>query len=311
MKFDKNTSGKIESKPFSNHYDADHIPAITRDYLKSWLTFFDLFKALKVKGKWGKYSVVFTKDNKNAALYDWCLKQKIYFKTKKLPAIHEKLLKEERFYFGDAHKLWQECKDNSKLKLLQEAVDQGEDIGLSQRYQYKGVHLGTWIQTVKKANKSGNKLDTMERINKILDLSSKNRTPIDTATRFISDLTERENPNKVNFQNRFNGALRDRIDELPDEIQQNIVDTWYSVFNEKRPLGRIRTRQKDRTAEWKSFRYNKSINPKGHWFLPETVVGSLYHWIRQKKVNKTKMELISENFNEQEKSELRNEGFII
>ena len=207
--------------------------------------------------------------------------------------------------------MWQEWKANTKLKLLQEAVDEGENIGLSQRYEYKGVRLGTWIQGIKKANKSDKKLDIMEKINDILDLSSKSRTPIDTATRFVNDLLERENPNKANFQNRFNSALRDRIDELPDEIQQDIVDAWYLVFDEERPLGRIRTRQKDRTEEWKSFRYNKSINPEGIWSLTESKIGNLYHWIRQKKENRTRMELIRKNFNEQEKSELRREGFPI
>ncbi len=151
----------------------------------------------------------------------------------------------------------------------------------------------------------------MDKINEILDLSSKSRTPVDTATRFINDLLERENPNKAKFQNRFNGSLRERINELPDEIQQDIVDAWYLAFDEERPLGRIRTRQKDRTSEWKSFRYNKSVNPEGIWFLPESIIGNLYHWIRQKKENQSRIELIRRNFNEKEKSELRREGFPI
>ena len=281
--------------------------------MNSWPDFFELFKEFKKENsdKGEKYSVTVPRDYKNPSLYNWYLKQKIYHKNKILPKDHEKQLKQEHFYFGDAHELWQEWKADTKLKLLQEAVDEGENIGLSQRYEYKGVRLGTWIQGIKKANKSGKKLDIMEKINDILDLSSKSRTPIDTATRFVNDLLERENPNKANFQNRFNSALRDRIDELPDEIQQDIVDAWYLVFDEERPLGRIRTRQKDRTEEWKSFRYNKSINPEGIWSLTESKIGNLYHWIRQKRENRTRMELIRKNFNEQEKSELRREGFPI
>jgi hypothetical protein len=313
LKFDKDSLGKIESKPPSYNNDSDYIPAITEDYLNSWPDFFELFKEFKKENrdKGEKYSVTVPRDYKNPSLYNWYLKQKIYHKNKILPEEHEKLLKQEHFYFGDAHKLWQEWKADTKLKLLQEAVDDRENIGLSQRYEYKGVRLGTWIQGIKKANKSGKKLDIMEKINDILDLSSKSRTPIDTATRFVNDLLERENPNKANFQNRFNSALRDRIDELPDDIQQDIVDAWYLVFDEERPLGRIRTRQKDRTEEWKSFRYNESINPESIWSLTESKIGNLYHWIRQKRENKTRMELIRKNFNEQEKSELRREGFPI
>ena len=313
LKFDKESLGDIESKPPSNNNDPNYIPAITRDYLNSWPDFFKLFKEFKKENrhKGDKYSVVVPRDYKNPSLYNWYLKQKIYYKNKLLPPEHGDLLKKEHFYFGDAHKLWQEWKVNTTLKLLQEAVDEGENIGLSQRYEYKGVRLGTWIQGIKKANKSGKKLDIIEKINDIFDLSSKSRTPVDTANRFVNDLLETEKPEKANFQNRFNQSIRDRIDELPDEIQQDIVDVWFLVFEEERPLGRIRTRQKDRTDEWKTFRYNKSINPKGIWSLPESIIGNLYHWIRQKRENKPRMELIRKNFNKQEKSELRREGFPI
>lgn len=312
-KFDKNSLGKIETKPPSNNNNSDYIPAITQEYLNSWPDFFELFKEFKEenKDKGEKYSVVVPRDYKNPSLYNWYLKQKIYYKNKILPPEHEELLRNEHFYFGDAHKLWQEWKDSTKLKLLQEAVDEGENIGLSQRYEYKGVRLGTWIQGIKKANKSGKKLDVMEKINDIFDLSSKSRTPIDTANRFVNDLLEAENPEKAHFQNRFNHSIRDRIDELPDEVQQDIVDVWFLVFEEERPLGRIRTRQKDRTDEWKEFRYNKSINPEGHWFSTYSLMGDLYSWVRQKREVKTRMDLVKKNFNEQEKSELRREGFPI
>ncbi len=313
IKFNKESLTDIDSKPPSNNNDPNYIPEITQEYIKAWPDFFELFKDFKKENseKGEKYSVTVPSDYKNPSLYNWYLKQKIYFKNKILLEDHEQLLTQEHFYFGDAHKLWQEWKADTKLKLLQEAVDEGENVGLSQRYIYKGIRLGTWIQGIKKANKLGKKLDVMEKINDILDLSSKSRTPVDTATRFINDILVRENPNKANFQNRFNSSLRDRINELPDEIQQDIVDAWYLVFDEERPLGRIRTRQKDRTDEWKSFRYNKSLNPEGIWSLTESIIGNLYHWIRQKKENQSRMELIMRNFNEQEKSELRREGFPI
>jgi hypothetical protein len=184
-------------------------------------------------------------------------------------------------------------------------------IRLSQRYEYKGVRIGTWIQGIKKANKSNKKLDVMEKIMDIIDLSSKTRNPIDTAKRFINDLFEAENPDKANFQNRFNAVIRDRVDELPNEIQQDIVDVWAMVFDEIRPLGKIRDRQRDRTDEWKEFRYNNSINPEGFWFSTMAKMGDLYGWVRQKRENKTRMDLVKYHFNDREKSELRREGFEI
>lgn len=312
-KFDKEELTSIKSKSTANKYDSKEIPEITEEYMNTWGDYFELFKEFKNENadKGERFSVTVPKDYKNPSLYTWYKKQKIYFKHKMLPPEHEKLLKEEKFFFGDAHLLWQEWKTDQKLKLLQEAVDSGENVGLSQRYEYKGVRIGTWIQGVKKANKDGKKLDVMEKIMEIIDLTSKNRSPIDTAQRFINDLYEAENPDKAHFQNRFNGAIRDRVNELPEEIQQDIVDVWDLAFDEVRPLGKIRERQKDRTDEWKSFRYNKAINPEGKWFSTVPLMGDLYSWVRQKKEVKTRMDLVKHHFNEKEKRELRLEGFQI
>lgn len=312
-KFEKDEFIEIKSKSTANKYDSKEIPPITEEYMISWPDYFELFKEFKVENseKGEKYNVIVPRDYKNPSLYSWYRKQKIYFKHKMLPSEHEKLLKQERFYFGDAHILWQEWKTDQKLKLLQEAVDNGENIGLSQRYEYKGVRLGTWIQMVKKANKSGKKLDVMRKINEIIDLSTKTRNPIDTANRFINDLFEAENPDKAHFQNRFNSVIRDRIDDLPEEILQDVVDVWAMVFDEIRPLGKIRDRQRDRTDEWKEFRYNKSINPEEKWFSTMTKMGDLYGWVRQKREIKTRMDLVKHHFNLKEKSELRREGFEI
>lgn len=312
-KFQKDELTEINSKSTSKKYDSKEIPEITEEYRNSWHDYFELFKEFKLenKNKGERYSVTVPRDYKNPALYTWYKKQKIYFKHKMLPPEHERLLREEKFYFLDAHILWQEWKTDQKLKLLQEAVDSGENIGLSQRYEYKGVRIGTWIQGVKKANKSNKKLDVMEKIMDIIDLSSKTRNPIDTANRFINDLFEAENPDKGHFQNRFNGAIRDRVNDLPEEIQQDIVDVWDMAFDEIRPLGKIRDRQKDRTDEWKAFRYNKAINPEGKWYSSVPLMGDLYSWVRQKREVKTRMDLVKHKFNEKEKSELRREGFLI
>ncbi len=147
IKFNKEDLGNIESKNTTNNNGSSNIPAITEDYLNSWQDYFELFKEFKEENrhKGEKYSVTVPRDYKNPSLYNWYLKQKIYHKNKLLLKEHETLLKQEQFYFGDAHTLWQEWKDETKLKLLQEAVDEGENIGLSQRYEYKGVRLGTWI----------------------------------------------------------------------------------------------------------------------------------------------------------------------
>lgn len=313
LKFRKEQLGEIKSKSTAKKYDSKEIPPITDEYLKSWPDYFELFKEFKKENteRDGRYSVVVPRDYKNPSLYSWYRKQKVYYKHNMLPEEHFDLLLKEEFYFGDAHKLWQEWKDDQKLKLLQQAADDGQDIGLSQRYEYKGVRLGTWIQGIKKANKKGKKLDVMEKIYEIFDLSSKSRTPVDSANRFVADLLDDENPDKGRWQSRFNSLIRDRVDELPDDIQQDIVDAWYLVFDEERPLGRIRERQKDRSQEWKEFRYNKSINPEGKWFLPFSVMGNLYYWVRQKKENKSRMDLIKHNFTDQEKSELRREEFPI
>lgn len=313
LKFQKEDLGEIKSKSTANKYDSKEIPAITEEYLSSWADYFELFKEFKKENieRDGKYSVVVPRDYKNPSLYSWYRKQKVYFKHNLLPEEHLDLLIKEDFYFGDAHQLWQEWKVDQKLKLLQEAVDEGEDIGLSQRYEYKGVRLGTWIQGVKKANKQGKKLDVMEKINEIFDLSAKNRTPVDSANRFVSDLLDAEDPDKGRWQSRFNSLIRDRVDELPDDVQQDIVDAWYLVFDEERPLGRIRERQQDRTDEWKAFRYDKELNPEGKWLQSLTQMGTLFSWVRQKREIKSRMDLVKHHFNEKEKSELRREGFPI
>lgn len=315
FKLEKQNLGKIKpartNKKYQSKYD---IPQITEAYLKSWPKYFELFKEFKLenKHKGHRYGVTVPRDYKNPSLYNWYLKQKIYFKNDMLLPEHLKLLKEEKFYFGDAHKLWQEYKDDQKLKLIKKAIEDGEDIGLSQRYEYKGVRLGTWIQAVKKANKSGKKLDVRDKIEELgFDISSKSRNPIDTAKRFISDLYEDEDPNKMNWQNRFNHAVREKKKKLTPEIIKELEEVWILQFGEERSWEKIRDRDRDRTDEWKAFRYNKKVNPEEKWFAPISKMGDLYSWVRQKREIKSRMELVKDNFNEKEKSELRKEGFEI
>jgi hypothetical protein len=208
--------------------------------------------------------------------------------------------------------LWQEYLEDQKLELLLEALIDEEDIRVNHRYKYKGIKLGTWLVGVSQANKKGKKLELRQ---KIIDLgfyiSATSRNPIDSANRFVIDLLDAKNPDKGNFQNRFNSTIRDRVDDIPEDIQQDIVDAWFLQFNEDRPLGKIRERQRDRTEEWKEFRYNNSINKNKKWLEPLRIMGDIFWWARQKRESKSRMNLIKMNFTEQEKVELRREGFPI
>ena len=315
FKLEKRNLGEIKPPKTKKKYQSKYeIPQITEAYLKSWSKYFVFFKEFKQenKHKGERFSVTVPSDYKNPSLYNWYLKQKIYSKNDMLLPEHLKQLKEEKFYFGDAHKLWQEYKDDQKLKLIKEAVEDGEDIGLSQRYEYKGIRLGTWIQGVKKANKSGKKLDVRDKIEELgFDISSKSRNPIDTALRFIKELYDDVEPNKMNWQNRFNQRVRDNNKKLTPEIIKELEEVWELQFGEERSWVKIRDRDKDRTDEWKAFRYNKKINPNENWFAPISKMGDLYSWVRQKREIISRMELVKENFNDKEKSELRKEGFEI
>lgn len=312
-KFYKEELGKQKSLLSSNK-KYDYELKVTSEYRASWPILFEEFKLYKKENSHlgPKYSVTVSRDYKNPTLYGWYRKQKILFKNKLIPEDHLELLKKEKFYFGDAHKLWQEYLEEQKLDLLMEALIEEEDVRVNHRYEYKGVRLGTWLVGVSQANKIGKKLELRQ---KIIDLgfyiSATSRNPVDSANRFVIDLLEAKNPDKANFQNRFNGIIRDRIDEIPEEIQQDIVDVWYLQFNEDRPLGKIRERQRDRTDEWKEFRYNKSINAEKKWLSPLKVMGDVFWWARQKRETKSRMDLIKNNFTEQEKEELRAEGFPI
>jgi hypothetical protein len=85
------------------------------------MTISNCLKSLRLenKDKGERFSVTVPRDYKNPSLYTWYRKQKIYAKHKMLPSDHERLLREEKFYFGDAHELWQEWKVDQKLALLQ------------------------------------------------------------------------------------------------------------------------------------------------------------------------------------------------
>ncbi len=193
-----------------------------------------------------------------------------------------------------------------------EALIAGEEVKANHRYSFKGHRIGTWLVGVSQANRKGKKLELRKQIEDLgFDFTATSRNPIDTANRFVSDLLNSENPDKANFQNRFNSVIRDRLDEIPEDIQQDIVDAWFLQFDEERPLGKIRERQKDRTPEWKDFRYNNPDNTEQKWFGTFNQMGDLYCWVRQKREIKSRMDLVRHHFSTKEKAELRLEGFPI
>jgi HKD family nuclease len=316
LKINKDEIGNQTSILNPNNQTASNkLPDIeSEEYLNWWEEMFALFlehkKELSDRGE--RFSVTVSRDYKIPSLYRWYRIQKVLFKENILPVKHRMRLDDEKFYFKDAHVLYQEYIEEQKLEILLEALIAGVDVKVNHRYSYKGHRIGTWLVGVSQANKKGKKLELRKQIEELgFDFTATSRNPVDTAKRFVDDLLNSKNPNKANFQNRFNGVIRDRVDEIPEDIQQDIVDAWFLQFNEDRPLGKIRERQRDRTDEWKAFRYNKSINPEKKWLAPLTVMGDVFWWARQKRETKSRMDLIKDNFTEKEKEELRAEGFPI
>ncbi|MCG6191401.1 phospholipase D family protein [Maribellus maritimus] len=316
LKIDKDEIGNQTSilNPH-NHASSHKLPDIeSKDYLNWWEEMFALFLEHKneFSDRGERFSVTVSRDYKIYSLYRWYRIQKVLFKENKLPENHKKRLENEKFYFKDAHKLWQEYLEEQKLEILLEALIAGENVKANHRYSFKGHRIGTWLVGVSQANRKGKKLELRKQIKDLgFDFTATSRNPIDTAKRFVSDLLNSENPDKANFQNRFNSVIRERLDEIPEDIQQDIVDSWFLQFDEERPLGKIRERQKDRTSEWKEFRYNNPDNTEGKWFGTFNQMGDLYSWVRQKRETKSRMDLVKHHFSTKEKSELRLEGFPI
>jgi len=312
-KFSKGELGNQKSSKSSNK-KYDYELKITPEYRASWPNLFEEFKFYKKENfhLGPNYSVTVPRDYKNPTLYGWYRKQKVLFQNKLIPKDHLELLKKEKFYFGDAHKLWQEYLEDQKLELLMDALIEEEDIRVNHRYEFKGVRLGTWLVGISQANKKGKKIELRERIKDLgFYISATSRNPIDTASRFVSDLLEDSNPNKMNWQNRFNSNVRDKKNKYPTSLVKEIEEAWVLQFNEERSWVKIRERDRDRTDEWKAFRYNTKVNPEGKWYAPESKIGAVYYWVRTKREVQSRMELIKDNFNEREKKELRTEGFPI
>lgn len=197
------------------------------------------------------------------------------------------------------------------LELLKEALANGEDVTANHTYKFDNKSLGTFLSNVSQDNKLGKKLSLRKEIEDIgFDYHIRGRSADAIARRFIDKLLYDESPVKMSYQTRFNGSLMSKKDDLSPDIKKELEDVWELKFGEKRiwqPLSRI----KDRTDEWKAFRYDKKRNPKQKWSTNEKSMGDLYYWVRYRKKNPEFLKMILDKFNERELEELIEEGFPV
>lgn len=295
--------------------------SITKKYLETWDEMFDLFKDFKQSNN---NSVTIPRDYPDKALYRWYRLQKIFFiddsVDSEYPLKYEHIgkLLDEGFYFDDAHELLQQNIEDEWLSILADALaDEKEKkkIQVNHRYKFNGHRLGTWLvgvsQATKKENPKPRKLKLRKKIEDLgFDFTKTSREPEHVARRFLEELLSDKNPIKVEYQKIFNHQLLPRSKSVPLELKQEINAAWELQFNDTRSWDKI-TRDKDRTEEWKAFRYNTEINPEGKWYNGQSVLGKLYNWVYHKKNDKDKMDLVIDKFSETELIELRNEGFPV
>ncbi len=294
---------------------------ITSKYLDTWDENFELFKDFKNKNNG---NVTIPRDYPIKSLYRWYQLQKIFFHDDSIDAEYElkyehigKLLDED-FYFDDAHELLQQNIEEEWLSILSDALNDEKEkdkIRVDHRYKFNGYRLGTWLVGVSQATKGEipkkRKIELRKRIEEMgFDFTKTSRKPEHTVERFLEQLLNDKNPIKVEYQKTFNRQMLKRKAKISDELREEINAAWELQFNEKRSWENI-PRAKDRTEEWKDFRYNKSINPEGKWITGESTMGKLYNWVYHKRNDKRKMDLVIDKFTKEELDELRTEGFPV
>jgi HKD family nuclease len=293
---------------------------ITDRYLETWEDMFLLFKEFSKRT--GRIAI--PKDYSNYALYRWYRLQKIFYADDSiddeydLKYEHIDKLEKAGFYFGDSRDLMQQNIEDEWLSILTDAFSDLKEkykVQVNHRYIFNGHHLGTWLVGVIQANKKkdakSRKIDLKRKIEDIgFDFTKTSRKPEHASQRFIDDLLNEDSPIKPEYQKRFNSQILPRKDKIEEEIRQEINIAWDLQFNEKRTWDRI-SRDKDRTDEWKEFRYNININPEGKWFMGQSVMGKLYNWVYHKRNDKKKLDLVINKFNENEILELIGEGFPV
>lgn len=295
--------------------------SITPHYLKTWDNMFKLFKEFKTANKG---NVTIPRDYHNKSLYRWYRLQKIFYADDsiddeyELKYEHVSKLIDADFYFGDAHELLQQNIEDEWLNILSDALEtpgEKDRIKVSHLYKFNGHRLGTWLVGVSQATRrkkpSQRKIDLKKKIEEMgFDFFKTSRKPDDSARKFLEQLLNDESPVKFEYQKKFNQQILKRKDKISNELKQEINVAWGLQFNEERSWEKI-SRAKDRTEEWKAFRYNKAINPEGKWITGDTTMGKLYNWVYHKRKSKAKMDLVVDKFNDRELEELKNEGFPI
>lgn len=300
--------GNLEVKEFNptKNYRNDELK-ITEDYLAKWDLMFERMKAYTIA--FGTSTV--RRDYKDRTLYGWYRKQKLLYNHKDItmPKEHIEKLKSINFYFGDGHKLRQEKIVENWLEILFDALLNNDRVRVDHRYKYgpKKLRLGTWLVGIVASNKDGKKLDVRKQIEDLgFDFSETSRATDDVLDRFISDLLNDKNPNKMNFRTRFNKIKKKKLTEIQ---RKEIEEAWQLQFNEELIWTKIHEHYVDRTEEWRNYRQNEGV-----WH-PIKIVGNentvLYHWVNNKLKSKKQMDRLKDNFNEVEKTELRQLGFDI
>lgn len=293
---------------------------VTDRYLNAWDSMFEAF----LKFKKDKGTVTVPRDCEIPGLSRWYRMQKIFYADKSIDSIydlkdeHIKRLEDVGFYFGDANKLLQQNKEDEWMDIVTEAIADPKErkkIGVNHRYRFNGNRLGTWLvalaQEIRKENPKKRKLELYNKIKELgFDINKHTKDPKNSSQRFVDKLLNDKSPVKVEYQNIFNHIILPKSDKLTSKIKEEIDIAWELQFKEKRSWEKT-SRSKDRTQEWKEFRYNSLVNPDGKWSLPSNIIGNLWHWIHKKRVYKSQMEQIKLNFNETELEELRLEGFPI
>ena len=113
----------------------------------------------------------------------------------------------------------------------------------------------------------------------------------------------------MNYQNWFNQNIAPKKGSLSIETIEELNQVWKLKFNETR-YWNIPSKIKDRVDEWKEFRYDPEINPRGKWSTHDKEMGDIYFWVLKRKKDCHLMNLIIDQFDETEIEELRDEGFL-
>jgi len=283
---------------------------LTEEYLEKWDDMFNQMKAFKEE--FNKTTVPARYHDRT--LYGWYRKQKDIYNhpTLEMPKEHLEKLNSINFHFGDGHKERERAIEIKWLNLLKEAISQNDEVKVNHRYKFNGETLGTFLVGLKAANKKGKKLSLRKEVESTgFSFESTSRKPNDVARRFVEELFSDPNPNKGAYQTRFNHYIIPKRKILDVKIIQELNKVWELKFNEKRTWEK-ESRLQNRTAEWKQFRYDSSINPKGVWSTGQKDMGEkLYLWVRQRKINSKMMALIINQFNQKELQELKEQGFPV